>query len=71
MRNKDFFKGDIIKCCAVCKRGRISASKKEVFCEKHGVMLTGDCCKKFVYEPLKRIPKQPDIGTFTAEDFSL
>lgn len=59
------------KCC-YCKNGCLSADGKHVLCEKAGVLELDYSCKKYVYDPLKRVPQHPtDAMEFTAEDFRL
>ena len=41
-------------------------------CKRKGVCAPYDSCSKFVYAPLKRIPKRaPQLLTYEKEDFSL
>ncbi len=44
-------------CCAQCRNGIPSVDKKTVFCKKRGVMEADDCCRKYDYDPLRRVPK--------------
>ena len=58
--------------CEVCQHGRRSADGQVVLCERKGVMQPYQHCRKFVYDPLRRIPdRQPMPEAFTKEDFSL
>ena len=73
MKNEEFIQSEYPKCCRVCEKGKLSFDQSSVLCSKMGVMDPEDCCKKFVYDPLKRVPLQPkgiDLG-FSAEEFSL
>ena len=46
--------------------------KRQVLCEKYGVVRAEYSCRKYVYDPTKRIPKQlKPLEKFDAEDFSL
>ena len=43
-----------------------------VLCTKKGLVSTLYSCRKFLYDPLQRIPRRrPELPSFTAEDFSL
>ena len=59
--------------CEYCMQGRLSADGESVLCPKKGVMDKDFSCKKFKYDPLKRVPekKAPRLPEFTADDFSL
>lgn len=69
MSSKPFDK-NIKKSCVCCAYGRKSEYTDEVFCNKHGVTTVNDCCRKFEYDPLKRIPERQSISAdFSADDF--
>ena len=73
MKNEEFIQSEYPRCCKVCEKGKLSFDHSSVLCPKMGIMDPEDCCKKFVYDPLKRVPLERK-GTgfdFTAEDFSL
>ncbi len=58
--------------CGYCQRGTRSPDGKTVLCPKKGVLDKDDFCKKFRYDPLKRIPRgTPEILSFSERDFSL
>ncbi len=59
--------------CEYCLIGKLSADGETVLCTKKGVMDKDSSCKKFKYDPLKRIPKAeaPFLPEFSPEDFSL
>ncbi len=67
------FRKDIEKRCAYCAHaGRID--EDACLCAKRGFVSPGDHCRKFQYDPLKRIPvrpKAPDFSQFEDADFSL
>ena len=44
------------KNCAHCVRAQQLADGETMLCEKHGVVSGGHCCRKFKYDPLKRVP---------------
>ena len=67
------FSKDIEPRCAYCKRG-VYLRDDKVMCLKKGVMPAGESCRKFQYDPLKRVPPTPQpmpVGKFSDEDFSL
>lgn len=58
--------------CEYCQFGNISPESDTVLCLKKGVLNRDDSCKKFRYDPLKRIPRQaPEPLPYSAGDFSL
>ncbi|MBR3768407.1 MAG: hypothetical protein IKL10_09260 [Clostridia bacterium] len=64
--------GNIEPRCTYCKHGRLSADEEFILCPKKGVMQKDHFCKKFSYDPLKRVPqKAPALREFTPEDFEI
>ncbi len=62
--------GNIEPKCIYCTHGKISSDGKSVLCHKKGVVDKDFSCKKFSYDPIKRIPeRKPELQQFTAEDF--
>lgn len=58
--------------CEVCAHGHLSCDKQLILCPRAGVVAPEHCCKKFRYDPLKRIPHRPPVlPSFSYEDFSL
>ena len=67
------FRKDIEPCCVYCAHG-VSMSSTEVACIKCGVVSSGGYCKKFSYDPLKRVPARvtvPNSSAFSEDDFKL
>ena len=67
------FRKDIDPRCLYCKHGSV-LSETEVACVKKGVMPPEGHCRRFAYDPLKRIPSRPvqlDTSRLKEEDFSL
>jgi len=59
--------------CAYCKRGAVLDDER-VLCIKKGIVSTAGACRKFKYEPLKRVPPKPvtaDFSNLREEDFTL
>lgn len=72
MNKLRLFSQEIDPSCDYCKYGFITHRGDSILCEKQGVTLPGHSCKKFVYAPLKRIPKRPNaLPEFSPSDFEL
>ena len=73
MKNQEYIQSEYPKCCRVCEKGKLSFDASSVLCPKMGIMDPDDCCKKFIYDPLKRVPhqKKNPVSDFTSEDFTL
>lgn len=59
--------------CAYCQWGQ-QISETDVMCVKKGIVLSGTHCRRFKYDPLKRVPPRPvslDTGKLKEEDFTL
>ena len=62
----------IAPACEYCQFGQRAADPRMILCEKSGVVAPGYHCRKYVYDPLARVPKrQPKLPGFSPEDFSL
>lgn len=63
---------DIVPACEYCEHGRLSPDGENILCIKHGIMLPYSSCKKYSYDPLKRVPKRLlSFPEFDASDFEL
>ncbi len=72
MKQKLFDEKKYPKQCKNCFFGRITMDKKSILCEKNGIMELDASCKKYKYDPLKRVPNKNVINTdFTQDDFKL
>lgn len=61
------------KTCSCCVHSTI-LDDGLILCTKKGIRSTDEGCRKFSYDPCKRIPvkpKAPDFQKFTNEDFTL
>lgn len=61
------------RVCCYCTHGT-RLSDGQILCAKHGIRFEEDSCRKFRYDPCKRIPakpKAPDFSRYEQEDFSL
>ena len=67
------FSKEIEPRCAYCQRGARLGDDK-VMCLKRGIMSADGHCRRFRYDPLKRVPPKPpvlDLSSLSDEDFSL
>jgi hypothetical protein len=67
------FSKDIEPHCAYCEHA-VYLRDDKVMCLKKGVMPAVGSCRKFRYDPLKRVPPKPQPmpdSKFSEEDFSL
>ncbi len=67
------FRKGIEPRCAYCAHAA-RVSDEEVACEKKGVVDAGGHCRRFKYDPLKRVPpKKPQLVTrgLTDDDFKI
>ena len=69
---KRFFGKNIVPACAYCERGVPSEGENTILCLRYGVTSPYFKCRRFRYDPLRRIPKiPPPLPTFSLEDFTL
>lgn len=67
------FRKKIEKSCTYCRYGTM-LDEDSVLCVKRGFAIVGCKCRKFRYDPLKRVPSKPkalDFSKYDKEDFSL
>ena len=67
------FSKNIDPRCAYCARG-VYLNDDTIMCLKKGILSPSDWCRRFRYDPLKRLPPKPQTLTltpFAEEDFSL
>lgn len=67
------FRRKIQKSCSYCTYGT-KIAEDTVLCMKRGFMPIYKHCRKFEYDPCKRVPvkaKAPDFEKYSSEDFSL
>ncbi len=57
-KKKNYFGNGIAPSCSYCQFGDRSKDGDKVVCEKSGLVETDSSCKKWVYDPIKRIPKK-------------
>lgn len=67
------FRKKMEKSCTYCRFGTMLEDSL-VLCSKRGVVSTDRKCRKFSYDPIKRVPSNPkslDFEKYASEDFSL
>lgn len=68
-----FFRKKIQRSCSYCQFST-KIDEDQVLCSKKGMKGCDDKCRKFVYDPCKRIPPKPkalDFSQYNEKDFSL
>lgn len=72
MKQKLFNTKDRIKKCDTCLHGEIAQDNMSIMCSKKGLKEPDDFCRKYKYDPLKRVPLKQIIDTdYSPEDFML
>ena len=67
------FRKKIDRACAYCVYGA-KADEDAILCSKKGLRMPDEKCRKFKYDPIKRIPmkaKALDFSKYDERDFSL
>lgn len=67
------FRKKVQKSCLYCAYGA-KVSEDQILCQKDGVVSANYQCRKFKYDPCKRIPpkaKALDFQKYHDEDFTL
>ena len=67
------FRKNMEKRCAYCASGSV-LDEREVACPYRGIMDAAGHCRRFSYDPLKRVPPRPappPDRKYSMEDFSL
>lgn len=71
MRQK-LYGNHVQPACEICVQGHRSSDGRAVLCQRKGVVPLYHHCRKFVYDPLKRIPKRaPQMREHQENEFSL
>ena len=72
MKSKLFNKNAYEAVCRNCKNGRLSPEGESVLCVKKGIVDPDGKCRRYSYDPLKRVPITNDIKSdFKKEDFEI
>lgn len=67
------FRKKIERSCAYCTHA-VMLEGGAILCAKKGMKSEADSCRRFRYDPCKRVPpkkKAPDFSKYDGEDFSL
>ena len=67
------FRKRIERSCSYCVYGA-NIGDEQILCSKKGLRTAQDKCRKFQYDPCKRIPPKArvlDFSKYDSEDFSL
>lgn len=67
------FRKKIERSCSYCRYGA-KLEDDVILCSKKGIRTCGESCRRFKYDPLKRVPhkaKAMDFSKYKEEDFSL
>lgn len=63
---------EVPQICEICSFGIQLLDGSGILCKKTGIRLPDSSCKKFKYDPLKRVPRRaPEMMEFSKEDFEL
>lgn len=67
------FRKKMPRSCSYCLHGT-ALNEEEILCIKRGIVCVNRTCRKFTYDPCKRIPpkqKASDFKKYEDEDYSL
>ena len=67
------FRKKIPRACAYCQYGT-RLNDDEMLCIRKGIVAVDHKCRKFIYDPCKRVPlkrKASDFSKYDAEDYTL
>ena len=69
---RKLYGNSISPACEYCATGRLSADGKAVLCDKKGVMPLYQHCRRYAYDPLKRIPhRAPVLKAYSDDEFRI
>lgn len=72
MKSKLLNKNAYESVCRNCRHGRLSPEGDSVLCVKKGITDPDGNCRRYSYDPLKRIPRKPlTVSSANPEDFDL
>ncbi len=68
-KNRKTDSRDVQAVCEYCEHAVLINDEENVLCGKKGIINRSSSCRKYVYDPLKRIPKpMPDIPRLSEDD---
>ena len=63
---------DVPPKCAYCLHCIRTKDEETLLCKYRGIASPEGSCKKFIYDPLKRVPQRPaTLPEFSADEFKL
>lgn len=63
---------DLPRVCEFCEHASLITDEKNVLCALHGIVHREYRCKKYTYDPLKRVPRAlPPLPKLSEEDLLL
>ena len=66
------FGNNIDPACSYCRFGKKNQDGSKILCEKVGVVAPSFFCRKFRYDPVKRVPaRQAQLPEYDPSDFRL
>ncbi len=65
---KKRYEAEMERFCKFCVHGGVLSDPDKMLCKRHGIVDAGGCCRRFVYDPLKRIPT-PAIPPLALHDW--
>lgn len=69
---KKMFNKDLTKKCAHCSHSTPLANSNEMACKIKGIVGLDDLCRKYQYDPLKRVPKPQKLEeNYLPDNFTL
>ena len=69
---KKLYGNAVTPACGICAHGRRSSDGQVILCLHRGVVEPTARCRKFTYDPLRRVPyTQPSLGAYSEEEFQL
>lgn len=69
---KSLFPNSAYPACRHCIHGRFSNNHARILCIRKGIVELDYSCKKYRYDPLKRVPaRMPSLPSFDRDDFKL
>ena len=69
---RKLFGKNIDPACAYCSNGTATRTGDRIMCLKKGMVEPGFKCRRFKYDPLKRVPSnQAELPEFSEEDFKI
>lgn len=68
-KKKKNYNPDAPKMCLYCENATVIADEENILCSEKGIVNKEFCCKRFAYDPLKRLPKPtPPMPKLNVED---